>query len=207
MGSRHRAKSVGCHIEGDQRRLAPVLDHGTFGCRSDLQGKVERGHPFRQILAEAADVTDRKCLRRRVHGEIGMTDAIDLRRCHDRPRAGAIERHRQFRLPPELRQQGHDQAGAMGRQHREHELYRVRQLHADHGIDRQARFDEMGRKRRNRPVGLGKGHSPRRLSGDAGLVDRIEQRRRVGLTRQNPLKQSVERRRYVGLDHGIDFGV
>jgi hypothetical protein len=52
-------------------------------------------------------------------------------------------------------------------------------------------------------IGLRECHSPRHLAGDAGLVERIEQRQRVRLTRQNPLKQSVKRRRYVGLDHGI----
>ncbi len=43
----------------------------------------------------------------------------------------------------------------------------------------------------------------RRLAGDAQLVDGIEQRRRIRLAGQDPLEQSVERRRCVGLDHGI----
>ena len=41
--------------------------------------------------------------------------------------------------------------------------------------------------------------------GDALLVDGIDQRQRVGLTRQYPSKQSLERRRCVGLDHGRHF--
>ena len=71
---------------------------------------VERGHAFGQVAAEAADMTNRKGLDRRVHGEVGVIDAVDLARGHDRPRAGAIERHRQFRLPPEQRHQRDDQA-------------------------------------------------------------------------------------------------
>ena len=64
-------------------------------------------------------------------------------------------------------------------------------------------FDEMRRQRRDRPIGLREGQALRRLAGDARLVEGIEQRRRVRLARQDPSKQSVERRRCVGLDHGI----
>ena len=62
---------------------------------------VERGHAFRQIRAEAADMADRKRFGRGVHGQIGIDDAVDLARGHDRPRRGAVERHGQFRLPPQ----------------------------------------------------------------------------------------------------------
>ena len=99
-------------------------------------------------------MADRKCLGRGVHGEIGMMTPSILLDGHDRPRAGAIERHRQFRLPPEQRKQRDDQAGAMRRKHRQHEFDRVRQLNRDNGIGRQAGFDEMRRQRRDRPVGL-----------------------------------------------------
>ena len=47
---------------------------------------VERGHAFGQIVAEAADMADRKGFGRGVHGEIGMDDAVDLARGDDRPR-------------------------------------------------------------------------------------------------------------------------
>ena len=119
--------------------------------------------------------------------------------------AGAVERDRQFRLPPEQRQQRDDQAGAMGGQHRQHELDGVGQLNRDHGIGRQAGFDEMRRQRRDGAVGLREGQALWRLAGDARLVEGIEQRQRVRLPRQDPAKQSVERRRCVGLDHGVNF--
>ena len=72
----------------------------------------------------------------------------------DGARAGAVERDRQFRLPPELRQQRDHKAGAMRGQHRQHEFDGVRQLHRDHRIGRQARLDEMRRQRGDRAVGL-----------------------------------------------------
>ena len=122
---------------------------------------------------------------------------------HDRARAGAIERDRQFRLPPEQRKQRDDQPGAMRGQHGQHEFDGIRQLNRDHGIGRQARFDEMRRQRRDRAIGLREGQAFWRLAGDARLVERIEQRQRIRLPRQDPAKQSVERRRCVGLDHGI----
>ena len=78
--------------------------------------QVERGHAFRQIGAEAADMADRKRFGGGVHGEIGMVDAVDLARGHDRARAGAIERHRQFRLPPEQRKQRDHEARRDARQ-------------------------------------------------------------------------------------------
>ena len=106
----------------------------------------------------------------------------------DRARAGAIERDRQFRLPPQLRKQRDNQTGAMRGKHRQHELDGVGQLHRDDRIGRQAGFDEMRRQRRDRPVGLRKGQAPRRLSGDALLVERIEQRRRIRLPGQDAVE-------------------
>ena len=50
---------------------------------------------------------------------------------HDRARGGAVERDGQFRLPPQQRQQRDDQSGAMGGEHRERELDRIRQLNRD----------------------------------------------------------------------------
>ena len=132
-----------------------------------------------------------------------MSDAVDLARGHDRPRPGAIERDRQFGLPPEQRKQGNDQPGAVRRKDRQHEFDGVGQLNRDNGIGRQSGFDEMPRQRGDGPVGLREGQAFWRLARDARLVERIEQRQRIRLPCQYPSKQSVERRRYVGLDHGI----
>ena len=132
-----------------------------------------------------------------------MTDAVDPARGHDRPRPGAIERDRQFGLPPEQGKQRHDQPGAMRRQDRQHEFDGVRQLNRDDGIGRQSGLDEMRRQRRDGPVGLRECQAFGWLTRDARLVERIEQRQCIRLPRQNPSEQSVERRRYVGLDHGI----
>ena len=205
MGARHRAKTVSGHVERDHRRLAAILRDGARGCRFAAQGEVERGHAFRQVIAEAADVADRECFDRGVHGEVGMVDAVDPARGHDRARPGAIERDRQFRLPPEQRKQRHDQPGAMRGQHRQHEFDGIGQLDCDHGIGRQTGFDEMRRQRRDRPIGLREGQAFGRLARDARLVERIEQRQRIRLPRQDPAKQSVKRRRYVGLDHWITW--
>ncbi len=93
--------------------------------------------------------------------------------------------------------------GAMRCQHRQHEFDGVGQLNRDNGVVRQPGFDEMRRQRRDRSIGFGEGQAFWRLAGDALLVERIEQRQRVRLSRQDPSKQSVERRRCVGLNHGI----
>ena len=97
----------------------------------------------------------------------------------------------------------HHQAGAMRGQYRQHEFDGVRQLNRDHGVVGQPRFNEMRRQRRDRPVGLRESQPLRRLSGDALLVEGIEQRRRIRLASQDPSKQSVERRRCVDLVHGF----
>ncbi len=117
-----------------------------------------------------------------------MVDAVDLARGHDRPRAGAIERHRQFRLPPELRKQGDNQPGPKCGKHRQHEFDGVRQLDSDNGIGRQTGFDEVSRQRRDGLIGLREGQPFWRRARDALLVERIEQRQRVRLPRQDPAK-------------------
>src|ERR1700732_4162958 len=61
----------------------------------------------------------------------------------------------------------------------------------------------MRRQRRYRPVGLCKAQAFWQLAGDALLVERIEQRRRIRLAGQDPSKQAVERWRCAGLDHWI----
>jgi len=104
MRARHRAKPVGRDVEGNDRRPAAVLRHGGGSYRRARHHIIEAGHAFRQIVAEAADVADRERLDRGIHGEVSMADAVDPAHGHDRARAGAVERHRQFRLPPELRQ-------------------------------------------------------------------------------------------------------
>ena len=194
MRARHRTKAVAGNVERDDRRLAAVLHHGARGGGVDRQGQIERSHAFRQVAAEPADMADRKGFGGGIHGEIGMHDAVDPAHAHDRPRSGAIERDRQFRLPPQQREQRHHQPGAVRGQHRQHELDGIGQLHRDHGIGRQPGFDEMRRQRRDRPVGFREGQFPRRLAGDALLVDGIEQRRCIRLAGQDPLEQSVERR-------------
>src|SRR5450631_2715741 len=61
----------------------------------------------------------------------------------------------------------------------------------------------MRRERRDRTIGFGVGQAFWRMTGDARLVERIEQGQHIRLPRQYPFKQAVERRRCVGLDHGI----
>ncbi len=101
MGARDRAETIDGDVEGNHRGLAAVVYDRARGGRLAFEDEVERSHAFRQITAEAADMADRKRFGRRVHGQIGMADAIDLAGGHDRARAGAIERDRQFRLPPQ----------------------------------------------------------------------------------------------------------
>src|ERR1700730_1270250 len=132
-----------------------------------------------------------------------MNNAVDPAHGHDRPGTGSIERHRQFRLPPEQRKQGDDQPGTVRGEHRQHELDGVRQLNRDDGIGRQPRLDEMSRQRGDCAVGLRKRQAFWRLAGDALLVVRIEQRQRIRLPCKDASKQSVERWRWTGLNPGI----
>ena len=44
MGSRHRAKTIAGDIEGNDRGLTAVLDHGTIGARRPFQRLVEQPH-------------------------------------------------------------------------------------------------------------------------------------------------------------------
>jgi hypothetical protein len=139
-------------------------------------------------------MADRKCFGRGVHGEAGVDNAVDPARRDDRPRPGAIERDRQFRLPPQQRKQRDNQPGAVRCEHRQHELDRVRKLNRDDRVGRQPRFDEMSRQRRDRPIGFREGQAYWGTASDALLVGRVEQRHRIRLSRQDPSKQSVERR-------------
>src|SRR4051794_5436912 len=61
----------------------------------------------------------------------------------------------------------------------------------------------MRRERRDRAIGLREGQPRRRLAGDALLVEGIKQRKAIRLSREVALKQHVERRRGVGVGHGI----
>ena len=58
-------------------------------------------------------MADRKCFGGGVHGKVGMDNAIDLGGGDNRPRAAAIERDRQFRLPPQQRKKRDNQPGAL----------------------------------------------------------------------------------------------
>ncbi len=123
-----------------------------------------------------------------------MDNAIDLARSDNRPRSGAIERDRQFRLSPQQRKQRDNQPGAVRCKHGQHELDRVRQLNRDDRVGRQPRFDEMSRQRRDRPIGFREGQAFWWIARDALLVGRVEQRQRIRLSCQDPSEQSVERR-------------
>ena len=139
-------------------------------------------------------MADRKGFGRGVHGEAGMDHAIDPARGDDRPRPGAIERDRQFRLSPQQRKQRDNQPGAVRCEYRQHELGGVRQLNRDDRVGRQPRIDEMSRQRRDRPIGFREGQTLWGSARDALLVGRVEQRQRIRLSRQDSSKQSVERR-------------
>ena len=91
----------------------------------------------------------------------------------------------------------------IGGEHGEREFDGVGQLNRDHGIGRQAGFDEMRRQRRDRAVGLREGQTLRRLAGDALLVEGIDQRQRIRLPRQDAFEQRIERWRSGGLGHGV----
>jgi hypothetical protein len=67
-------------------------------------------------------------------------------------------------------------------------------LNRDYGVGRQPRFDEMSRQRRDRSIGFCEGQPFWGIAGDALLVGRVEQRQPIRLSRQDPSKQSVERR-------------
>ena len=203
VGARDGTETVRRHVEGNQRRLAAVLDDGARGRGFPEDGVVERGHALGQVAAEAADMADRERFGCGVHGDIRIDDAIDLARRHDRPRRGAVERHGQFRLPPEQRQHRDHEAGAEGGEHREREFDRVRQLNRDHGIRRQSGFDEVRGQRRDHAVGLRKGKTLRRLSRHTLLVGRIDQRQRIRLPCQDAFEQRIERWRSGGLGHGV----
>ena len=203
MGARDRPEAVRSDVEGNQRRLAAVLDHGARGQGFPENRVVERGHAFGQVAAEAADMADRERFGGGVHGDVRIDHAVDLARGHDPPRGGAVERHGQFRLPPEQRQHRDDEAGAEGGEHGEREFDGVGQLNRDHGIGRQAGFDEVRGQRRDHAVGLRKGKTLRRLAGDALLVEGIDQRQRIRLSRQVPFEQRIERWRSGGLGHGV----
>src|SRR3981189_636063 len=61
----------------------------------------------------------------------------------------------------------------------------------------------MSRERSDCAISLRECQALWRLTGDALLVERIEQRQRIRLPCQDPSKQSVEGRRGLGLDHGM----
>src|ERR1700716_948347 len=65
----------------------------------------------------------------------------------------------------------------------------------------------MSRERGDCAISLRECQALWRLTGDALLVERIEQRQRIRLPCQDPSKQSVERWRGVGLDHGVTLVV
>ena len=203
MGAGHRPETVRRQVEGNQRRLAAVLDHGARGGGFPQNRMVERRHAFRQIGAEAADMADRKRFGGGVHGQISIDDAVNLGRRYDRPRRGTVERHGQFRLPPQQRKHGDHQSSAIGGQNREREFDGVRQLDGDDGIRRQSGFDEMRSQRGDDAVGLRVSEALRRLARDAQLVGGIDQRQRIRLPGQRPLEQRVERGRGGGLAHGV----
>ena len=167
-------------------------------------GIVERGHAFRQIGAEAADMADRKRFGRGVHGQIGIDDAVDLARWSRSPappvRLSAMVnsacRHSSG-------SNGDHQSGAIGGQHRQREFDGVRQLHRDHGIGRQSGFDEMRRQRGDGPIGLREGQALRRLAGDARLVEGSTSASASGCRariRRNNVSSVGEA---VGLGHGV----
>jgi len=83
--------------------LRPSWVNGPRRGEFTRKSQVERCHAFGELVAEAADMADRKCFGRGVHGEAGMDNALDPARGDDRPRPGAIERDRQFRLSRQQR--------------------------------------------------------------------------------------------------------
>ena len=121
-----------------------------------------------------------------VHGEIGIDDAVDPARWSRSPRAAV-------RLSATVNSACRQSSGStattrparMAAKHGEREFDGVGQLNRDHGIGRQAGFDEMRRQRRDRAVGLREGQALRRLAGDALLVEGIDQRQRIRLSRQD----------------------
>ena len=61
--------------------------------------------------------------------------------------------------------------------------------------------------RRDHAVGLREGKTLRRLPRDALLVEGIDQRQRIRLSRQVPFEQRIERWRSGGLGHGVTLAL
>jgi len=139
-------------------------------------------------------MADRKHLGRRIHGDIGVNDAIDPVAGDDGARAGAIERRDEVGLSPQLRNERDHETGAMRGQNRECELDGICQLNRDHGMRREAGLDEMRRQGGDCLVGLRIGQPFRRLTGDLELVERVDQGHRIRVACQDPLEQSLKRR-------------
>ena len=100
MGARHGTKAIRRHVEGNQRRLAAILDHRARGGGGGRNGPVERSHAFREVLAKATDVADRETFCGGVHGDVGMDNAVDPAGGHDCARAGPVQGNRKVGLAP-----------------------------------------------------------------------------------------------------------
>ena len=196
--ARDCAKTLGRDVERNDGRLACIQHNWREPAIHAARDDIQRDHAFGQIATEAEHLPDREGFDRRIEGQFAMIDDLDAADTGKCACTNAIERNREFRLPPELRHQRDHESGAKRGHCGQHELDGVGHLHGNDRARRQAGFDKAGGNGGYRLIGLREGQLCRRIAGHAQLVGRIDQRDRIGLAQHGAAKQVVERQRRAG---------
>ena len=196
MAARTRHDAVGGDVEGDDGDVGGGIARPRRWLveihRRGVGTVVERHHAVGQVVAEAADVADRKQLGRHLHGDLGLRIGPGTRGRDDRLGADASTARRPSPACARAEARRRDHAGAQHAEQRDDAVDGIGELDRHHGVGLQPERAQLGRQRRDGAVGLRIAETARGTPGQPLAVGRIGERQRVGMTYAGTAEQIVE---------------